>query len=228
MKQSTDEPVPRSKLSPLKRAGLVLLFLLGIGMVVTIAVLMRRYGVEQIRTTVNQFGLWGVALLLGLRWLSVVIPVISGTAYALVAGAIYGLGPGVLIIAIADFLACLLNFYLSKRHGRHLAQQMVGEVFMARIDRWHERHLERNFFLMTGLMSTGFFDFTSYGLGVTKLGWKRFLAILSLSIPISKPPFVAVGAGLAEGQRGLFFAAIGAIFLLAIGTAWLNRKKGLE
>jgi hypothetical protein len=37
---------------------------------------------------------------------------------------------------------------------------------MAQVDRLSRRHLERNFFLMTGFLMTGLFDFVAYGVGL--------------------------------------------------------------
>ena len=61
-----------------------------------------------------------------------------------------------------------------------------------------KNYLERNFFLLTGFLMTGWFDFVSYGVGLTKLKWKTFLSALLLSVFLSDLPFVATGNGIRE------------------------------
>ncbi|MFB8793891.1 MAG: hypothetical protein U7126_06600 [Microcoleus sp.] len=45
---------------------------------------------------------------------SIVIPAIPGTAYAILAGGLFGLTQGLIAIAIADSIACNFNFYIAK------------------------------------------------------------------------------------------------------------------
>ena len=42
---------------------------------------------------------------------------------------------------------------------------------------------------------TGWFDFVSYGVGLTKLRWRKFLLALIVSVLLSDLPFVATGNG---------------------------------
>ena len=61
-----------------------------------------------------------------------------------------------------------------------------------------KNYLERNFFLLTGCLMTGWFDFVSYGVGLTKLKWNTFFSALFLSVLLSDLPFVATGSGIRE------------------------------
>ena len=104
-------------------------------------------------------------------------------------------------------------------------QRLVGEKFITRVDTLSQKHLERNFFLMTAFLMTGFFDFVAYAIGLTQASWLRFIPALILSIAISNPPIVALGAGLLAGGRLLLvFAMLGA-FALALLTGFLQRKQ---
>lgn len=69
--------------------------------------------------------------------------------------------------AIADFVACTMNFYLAKQYRRNLVQRLVGKRFMNKVDSLSQIYLERNFFLVTGLLMTGLFDFVCYAVGLT-------------------------------------------------------------
>ena len=64
---------------------------------------------------------------------------------------------------------------------------------MRRVESISKDYLEKNYFLMTALLMSGFFDFVCYAIGLTKITWKRFLPALIFSIIISDSPFVASG-----------------------------------
>ena len=184
-----------------------------------------QYGVESLRATVDQLGVWAPLALFSLRFLSVVIPALPGTAYSLLAGSLFGFSKGILIICLADLCSCVLSFYLSRRYGRGFIQRLVGQRFMLRVDRLSQQHLERNFFLMTAFLMTGFFDFVCYGVGLTKTSWARFMPALVISIVMSNPPIVALGAGLLQGGKLLLgFALLGA-FGLALVTGLVQRQQ---
>jgi uncharacterized membrane protein YdjX (TVP38/TMEM64 family) len=67
-----------------------------------------------------------------------------------------------------------------------------------------KKYLEKNFFLLTGFLMTGWFDFVSYGVGLTKLRWRKFLLALIVSVLLSDLPFVATGNGFRKLQNQNF------------------------
>ena len=188
-------------------------------------VLINHYGVAQLRSQVEQLGVWAFGGIFLLRFTSVVIPALPGTAYSVLAGGLLGFSQGLAIICIADFCSCCISFFLSRRFGRDLVEKLVGKRFMTKVDNLSKRHLERNFFLMTGCLMTGFFDFVCYGVGLTKAPWRKFAPALIISIAISNPPIVALGAGLLEGGKLLLGFAILGVFGLAIVTGLVKRDR---
>ncbi|MGV2831731.1 TVP38/TMEM64 family protein [Myxosarcina sp. GI1(2024)] len=183
-----------------------------------------RFGVAKIRANVEQLGIWGFLAVGGLRLTSVIIPALPGTAYSVLAGGLFGFMPGLITICLADIISCSLSFYLSRRYGRSLIIKLVGDRALSRLDRLSQRNLENNFFLMTAFLMTGLFDFVSYGVGLTRTPWQNFIPALLISVAISNPPIVALGAGLLEsGKLMLGFAILG-IFVLGIITGILQRR----
>lgn len=51
---------------------------------------------------------------------------------------------------------------------------------------------------MTSFLMTQFFDFVCYGVGLTKVPWRKFVPALIISILISDAPFVASGYAFKE------------------------------
>ncbi|MDJ0708002.1 MAG: VTT domain-containing protein [Leptolyngbyaceae cyanobacterium MO_188.B28] len=187
------------------------------------------FGLERIRANIDQLGIWAPLGVFALRFTSVVIPALPGTAYSALAGGLFGFTKGVIIISLADLASCSLSFFLSRQYGRRLVQKLVGERFMNRVDSLSQQHLDRNFFLMTAFLMTGFFDFVCYGVGLTKTLWIRFLPALILSILISNPPVVALGAGVLEGGKLLLgFALLGAFGLAAVTGFVQKRRRELK
>lgn len=186
--------------------------------------LINRVGIEQIRTNVAQFGIWAPLIILLLRLSSIVIPVLPGTAYAILSGALFGFVQGLIVIALADLLACSANFFIARRYGRPVVQRLVGKQFMDKLDRWSQKYLEGNFFLMTGAMMSSFFDYICYGAGLCRMPWQRFMSALGLSIVLVKPPVVAVGAGILQGEKLLIGASVVGVLAIAIISAWTRHQ----
>ena len=189
--------------------------------------LVDRVGIQQIRANIEAMGAWAFLAVGGLRLTSAIIPALPGTAYSVLAGGLFGFIPGVITICLADLISCSLSFALSRRYGRSLIARLVGDRFIARIDRFSHQNLEHNFWLMTGCLMTGLFDFVSYGVGLSKTPWRKFIPALIVSIAISNPPIVALGAGLLESGKLLLGFALLGVFALSFITAMLQRKKAI-
>ncbi|MEM9215584.1 MAG: VTT domain-containing protein [Cyanobacteria bacterium P01_F01_bin.150] len=209
----------------MKKVSSILRFIAIVALVAGIIILINHYGVAQLRERVEQLGAWAFLGIFLLRFSSVVIPALPGTAYSFLAGGLLGFSQGLAVICIADLCSCSLSFFLSRRFGRSLVRKLVGERFMDKVDRLSKRHLERNFFLLTGFLMTGFFDFVCYGVGLTKAPWRRFAPALIISIAISNPPIVALGAGILEGGKILLVGAMLGVFGLAIVTGLVTRNQ---
>lgn len=54
--------------------------------------------------------------------------------------------------------------------------------------------------------------------------WKRFISALGLSIVIVKPPVVAVGAGILQGEKLLIGASVVGMLAIAAISAWTQRQ----
>ena len=149
-------------------------------------------------------GNWGILLILLLRLVSIVIPILPGTYCLLISGYLFGLVNGLLISFIADLLACSISFSLSKRFGRKILKRVMSKKYLNKFENLSKKYLEKNFFLLTGFLMTGWFDFVSYCIGLTKLRFRKFLLALIVSVLLSDLPFVATGNGFRELQSQNF------------------------
>ena len=149
-------------------------------------------------------GNWGILLILLLRLVSIVIPILPGTYCLLISGYLFGLVNGLLISFVADLLSCSISFSLSKRFGRKILKRVMSKKYLNKFENLSKKYLEKNFFLLTGFLMTGWFDFVSYGVGLTKLRWRKFLLALIVSVLLSDLPFVATGNGFRKLQNQNF------------------------
>jgi len=132
-------------------------------------------------------------LLFILRSISIILPVLPGTIFSVAAGFQFGFTQGLVIIFFADFVSCSISFLLARKLGRNYISRLLGSRQMRRVESISQDYLENNYFLMTALLMSGFFDFVCYAIGLTKITWKRFMPALIFSIIISDSPFVASG-----------------------------------
>ena len=196
------------------------------------------------------FSLILILLLFLLRSISIVIPVLPGTIFSVAAGFQFGFTQGLVIIFCADFIACSISFLLARKLGRNYISRLLGLRQMRRVESISKNYLEKNYFLMTALLMSGFFDFVCYAIGLTKITWKRFMPALVFSIIISDSPFVASGVAAGKikdiGLRNflqkilngdltmisgdfllLFISSFLIILILAMINIYLNKRSNI-
>jgi len=196
------------------------------------------------------FSLILIFLLFILRSISIIIPVLPGTIFSVAAGFQFGFAQGLIVIFLADFISCSTSFLLARKLGRNYISRLLGSKQMGRVESISQDYLENNYFLMTALLMSGFFDFVCYAIGLTKITWKRFMPALIFSIIISDSPFVASGFAarkikdigiknflqkILNGELDmisgnylfLFIISFLIIFTLAIINIYLNKRSNI-
>ena len=194
-------------------------------------VYLQRYGIAPLQSAVNDMGIWAPLGLFLLRGVSIILPALPSSVYSLLAGSLLGFKAGYLTIILSDLVFCSAAFFIARRWGRGPVSRLVGASAMKRIDGFSKNQLEGNFFLMTGLLMTGLFDFLSYAIGISRTHWRIFAPALLISVLISDSILVTVGAEAAKGVdasqgTGLTLGlALLAMFALATITGVLKRKS---
>ena len=195
-----------------------------IGLFVVMIYLIQNYGIEPLRNKVEGMGIWAPFGIFVLRGVSIILPALPSSAYSLLAGSLLGFQKGYITIVFADIVFCQAAFFIARYFGRGPVRSLVGSKAMKRIESFNQNQLEENFFLMTGLLMTGLFDFLSYAIGIGGTRWKIFTPALLISLLISDSILVAVGAGVSQGA-GLFLGiALLGMFALATISGLVKRK----
>ena len=196
-----------------------------IASLVLIVFLIQTYGIEPLRARVEEMGIWAPFGIMILRAISVIFPALPSSVYSLLAGSLLGFKTGYLTIFLADLISCQGAFFIARNLGREPVRRLVGVKAMKRIEGFNQNQLEGNFFLMTGLLMTGLFDFLSYALGIGGTRWRLFTPSLIISLLISDSILVAVGAGVSQGAGLMLGAALLGMFALATITGISKKNK---
>ena len=195
------------------RKFLSILFFVAIAIV--LIYIIQNYGIEPLRTQVANMGIWAPLGIFILRGISIILPALPSSAYSLLAGSLLGFQTGYFTILISDMVFCQVAFFIARNYGRAPVRKLVGIKAMKRIESFNQNQLEGNFFLMTGLLMTGLFDFLSYAIGIGGTRWRLFTPALLISLLISDSILVAVGAGVSQGAGILLGLALLGMFALA-------------
>ena len=194
--------------------------IIGVSVVVALAIIVlhlaHTHALEPLRAQVEGMGLWAPLGIVALRGISILLPALPSTAYSLLAGALLGFETGLITIFITDVVFCQIAFAVAKRYGQKPVQALVGEKASKRIASFNQAQIEGNPFLLTGLLMTGLFDFVSYAAGLGGTKWKTFTPALIISVALSDPPIVALGAGVFSGGKLMLGVALLGVFALAI------------
>ena len=194
--------------------------IIGVSVVFALAIvvlhLAHTHALEPLRAQVEGMGLWAPLGIVALRGISILLPALPSTAYSLLAGALLGFETGLITIFITDVVFCQIAFAVAKRYGQKPVQALVGEKASKRIASFNQAQIEGNPFLLTGLLMTGLFDFVSYAAGLGGTKWKTFTPALIISVALSDPPIVALGAGVFSGGKLMLGVALLGVFALAI------------
>ena len=195
------------------RKFLSILFFVAIAILLIYVI--QNYGIEPLRTQVANMGIWAPVGIFILRGISIILPALPSSAYSLLAGSLLGFQIGYFTILISDIVFCQAAFFIARNYGRAPVRKLVGNKAMKRIESFNQNQLEGNFFLMTGLLMTGLFDFLSYAIGIGGTRWRIFTPALLISLLISDSILVAVGAGVSQGAGILLGIALLGMFALA-------------
>lgn len=211
--------------SNMRKLRKFLLITLIVGVIILLLSLIQTYGIQPLRDAVEEMGIWAPVGILILRGISVILPALPSSIYSLLAGSLLGFKTGYITIFLSDLIFCQLAFFIARDFGREPVRRLVGVKAMKRIESFNQKQLEGNFFLMSGLLMTGLFDFLSYALGIGGTRWRLFTPALIISLLISDSILVAVGAGVSQGAGLMLGAALLGMFALATITGLMKKRR---
>lgn len=186
--------------------------------------LMTDEGRIYLQEKVNNAGIWGWTLFLGLQILQVVVALIPGEPVELIGGILFGTWGGLFLCLFGLLIGTLLVFYLVKLVGKPLVLAFVSlEKFEQLKILREESRLESLIFLLFLIPGTPK-DTLTYLVPLTKIHPARFFLLSTIARIPSVVSSTWAGATLSQGQWGLtitIFIGTAAIGLLGI---FINNK----
>ena len=204
----------------LRKVISILFFLI---IAVLLIYLIQNYGIKPLRAQIEDMVIWAPLGIFILRGVSIVLPPLRSLGYGILAGSLLGFQIGFFTILISDIVFCQAAFFIARTYGRTKVRRIVGIKAMKRIESFNQNQLEGNFFLMTGLLMTGLFDFLSYGLGIGGTKWRIFTPALLISLLIYDSILLAAAYGVSV--RLFDIALLGMFILAAIYRLVKNKLK---
>lgn len=168
---------------------------IGIGItILIIAVLSFFIDIEMMKVWVTNAGVWAPLAFIVLKIMTIVIAPLSGGPLYLLVGILFGFWPGILYVAIGDFIGYTINFFLSRALGRKYVEKMLSgreESILSKII----EHVgtPKGFFqaFLTAFISP---ELLSYAAGLSKLKYRYFISILWTGYLIVSSILVLLGS----------------------------------
>lgn len=189
---------------------------IGVGVtIVIIAVLYFFIDINITRQWIYGMGIWAPLVFIGLKILTLVVAPLSGSPLYPLVGVLFGFWPGLLYVAIGDFLGYTITFGISRLFGRKIVEKLIGkkqEGLLARV----VEHIgtTKGFFHIT-LTMFALPELLSYGAGLTRLKYIKFISILWPLSLIASVVLVFLGSSL-NFSNEVFVIYIGVPILGAV------------
>jgi len=159
-----------------KRKGSAARIAILVGAIALLVVLARQAGgyIPAFAEWVNGLGFWGPAVFI-LGYAAAVVAFVPGSLLTLSAGAIFGLGRGLIIVFVAALLGSSLAFLVARYVARAaIEQRLAGDRRFAAIDRAVGNEGLKIVFLLR-LCPLFPFNLLNYALGLTQVSFRDYL-----------------------------------------------------
>ncbi len=156
----------------------LLLSLLPIVFVVAIAYFLTTYiGVDTLRERVADAGWIALALIITAKATTIIVAPLGGTIIYPIAGAAYGILPGLGVTLIGDFVGSTVAFFLSRWFGSSILNTFTSRAQAPLITNVLTQLEDRTAFVWARISAAGFMDLFAYAAGLTKVPYGYFILV---------------------------------------------------
>jgi len=171
--------------------------------------------------TMRSWGMWGVAVIIGLMILHAFIP-FPAEFCALAAGMVYGPVWGTLYVWIGAMIGAWLSFGLARWLGRPVVEALVARRHWDKVDAWTAQQ-GAGTLLVSRFIPVIAFNLINYAAGLTNMSWRTFTWATGLGIL----PLTALMVYMGDQMRHLawwHWAALSAAAVALWLGLWLLRR----
>ena len=204
--------------------------LMGIGLTILVIIAVAYFvDLSTLRTWVEGVGIWGPLVFILLKISTVVVAPLSGSPLYPLAGLIFGFWPGILYIAVGDFLAHTTTFYISRIFGQRIVFKLLSGKEEGVVARIVDHIGDTRGFFQACLTCFALPEVLSYGAGLSRLSYIKFIGILMPFLITVASILVFFGSILKPNSESLLIALVipvaGALAIVIGGTLFMKSLK---
>ncbi|MEO6881374.1 MAG: VTT domain-containing protein [Mycobacteriaceae bacterium] len=199
-------------------AGIAVLLALGCWLVVAVGV----PDLDWLRAQVAVLGFWAGPVFAGFYALITPTP-LPKTVLTLGAGAVFGVGYGLVVVLAGATAGAVLTFYLARMLGREVVLRSFGTA-VGRVDAQARRYGVWAVLLLR-LVPVVPFTALNWVAGVTAVRIRDFVLATPVGMLPTTTATIVVGAYGTRGGSWPFLLALGALLLLTAGAAIVHRRR---
>ena len=161
---------------------------------------LRVIGLDTLQQAIANLGVWAPIAFILLCTLTVVLAPINTTSLFVTAGLLFGHQIGFTLGFFSLVLGSGMNFWISRRWGRHAAAQLIGHKSLESLDRFTAKLTGRcNLMVMIFVLLLSQ-DLVSYAFGLTRIRFRQFFAAAVVSGGLTVAAYVYLGTGVVDAM----------------------------
>ncbi len=204
--------------------------LVGVGVTVLGLILLSFFiDIDNLKEWVIQAGIWAPFVFIFLKILSIVVAPISGSPLYPLVGVIFGFWPGLLYVAIGDFLGYTLTFGISRIFGRKTVMKFLSKKEESLLPKIVDHIGTTRGFIHALLTMFALPELLSYGAGLSKLPYIKFISILWPASLIASGSLVLLGSSFSLSDKSILISVgipiIATICVIIGGSLFIKAVK---
>jgi len=192
----------------------------------------RLIGTDNLQEKVKDAGIFGPLILIFIKASTIIFAPLGGTPVYLVSGTLFGFSKGISYMLLGDFIGFTVSFHISRIFGKKVASYFLSKPGMSAINDVIVHMGTTKGLVQSCFVFIGFLEAVSYGAGLTKVNYLKFISIIMAIWIIPASILVALGKTVAQnfGASSLVIIDIVIVIIITVGVFWLynQSKKNLE
>lgn len=136
---------------------------------------------EEAQRFIDSFGILGPVVFIISYILTIVVSPLAGTPFILAGYALFGAWKTFFLVYTSNLIGASINFFIARRFGRPAVRRLAGEKSIKKIDEIANL-AGTEALIMFRLFGGGIFDFVSYAIGLTNIGFTIYFLITALCL----------------------------------------------
>lgn len=141
---------------------------------------------EALQKYIEGFGIAGALIFILFQVVQVVVPIVPGGLGCLAGVLLFGPWGGLIYNYVGICIGSVAAFFIARYFGRSIIDLIFHEKLIKKYEKWTGNDSKfARFFAIAIFLPVAPDDFLCYLAGTTKMGWKKFTAIILLGKPFA-------------------------------------------